>query len=494
MNKPQTKDIRISARTGSASGLVRGLSPALPYCWMLALGFPTLSAIGQTATIRTDAGQQTFEHETISEATARRLTIPYADSSHRDGSAVASSIESTKAITLVIGHAQVLEPGPIKRLAVGDGKVLQATAIDKKQVLVLPEKVGQSTLHLWPETGPMQTYLITVVASDAARSLAEIRAMLGVGGNVHAQLVGESVLIEGHALSAAQLARIAVIAKRYPHVVNLTGGAGAERMIAMDVRMIEIKKSAIQKIGVRWSPTARGPTFGILGDIYRSNALRGTEVAAELGLSVRNRLNPFASALSVATSVTSVLDFLVQNGDAVILAEPRLSCRSGGSARFVAGGELPIPQSSGLGAMSVTFKEYGVRFDFSPTAGLDGIISAKIATEVSAVDFDVMVQDVPGLIKRRAETEVNLRENQTLVIAGLLAEDAAGGVDKIAGLGDIPVLGKLFRSRDYRSQKTDLVVFVTPRFIEDPQAEISQLPYSGHDAASGLANRLRIVE
>lgn len=401
---------------------------------------------------------------------------------------------STRHLTLVIGHAHVLRQPTIKRIAVGDGKVIQATALDNRQVLVLPEKEGQSTLHLWPAKGPLTTYLITVVSSEAARSLGAIRAMLGNGSNVQANLVGETVLIEGHALSAGQLARVQAIEKRFPHAVNLVAGASAERMIAMDVHMIEIKKSALQKVGIRWSNGAQGPAFGILGDLYRSNALSDPTLASELGIPARGRVNPFATALSIGTSVTSVLDYLVRSGDAVILAEPRLSCRSGGSARFVAGGELPIPQSSGLGAMSVTFKEYGVRFEFSPVAGLDGMIAAKIATEVSAIDFDVKVQDVPGLVKRRAETEVNLQENQTLVIAGLLAEEASGGVDKVAGLADLPMLGKLFRSRDYRSQKTDLVVFVTPRFVDKPGGAIWQAAQTKKQHAESQIRGMRIVE
>jgi pilus assembly protein CpaC len=131
----------------------------------------------------------------------------------------------------------------------------------------------------------------------------------------------------------------------------------------------------------------------------------------------------------------------------------------------VAGGELPIPYASGLGATSVVFKEYGVRFDVSPTANSAGIIAAKIAAEISAINFDVQVKDIPGLSKRRAETEVNLREHETLVIAGLLSEESTRSIDQVPALGDLPVLGNLFRSRAFRDRQTELVVFVTPRFV-----------------------------
>ncbi len=401
--------------------------------------------------------------------------------------------QNDERLTLVIGHAQVIDAGPVRRIAVGNGKVMQATAIDERQVLVLPEAVGQSTLHLWPKRGPMIRLLVNVVATDAASQLDQVQAMLGDSPNLGARLAGDAIVIEGDALDAAQKARVAAVVERNPAIVNLSGSETGERMIAMDVRIIEMKKSALQAIGIRWSGSARGPSFGVLGDIHRSSAMADPTVAQLAGEAVRATVSPFATALSLATSVTSILDYLVNRGDAVILAEPRLSCRSGGSARFVAGGELPIPQSSGLGNVSVSFKEYGVKFDFSPSVGHDGMIAARIATEVSSVDFETMVQDVPGLIKRRAETEVNLRENQTLVIAGLLSEGAARRVDQVSGLGDIPILGAVFRSRDFRAQKTDLVVFVTPRFV-DADAALPAATAAVVERAERRYERLSILE
>jgi pilus assembly protein CpaC len=186
-----------------------------------------------------------------------------------------------------------------------------------------------------------------------------------------------------------------------------------------------------------------------------------------------------------------VINLLVQRGDATVLAEPSLSCRSGGSARFVAGGELPIPYSSGLGATSVVFKEYGVKFDVSPTASSEGVIAAKIATEISAVNFDVQVKDIPGISKRRAETEVNLRENETLIIAGLLSEESTRSIDQVPALGDLPVLGSLFRSRAFRDRQTELVVFITPRFVGGVEEQVVRNPAADLAAAREKAETLR---
>ena len=125
-----------------------------------------------------------------------------------------------------------------------------------------------------------------------------------------------------------------------------------------------------------------------------------------------------------------------------------------------------MPFSGGLGATGVTFREYGVKFDVSPVASESGTISARIATEISSVNFDVAVREVPGLSKRRAETEVNLREHETIVIAGLLSEDVTHQVDKVPAMGDVPLLGPLFRSRLFRERKTELVVLITPYFLD----------------------------
>lgn len=368
-------------------------------------------------------------------------------------------------VELHVGQVHLIRAGELKRIAVGNGKVLQATALDGGQVLVIPEAPGQSTLHLWGVDGTESRFEIHVVPADANRLLAEVRAMLGERSRIRARIVGDKVVLEGNEIAEEEAARMLEIARRYPQIVNLISRVGVERMIEMDVRMVEIRRDRLDEIGVRWNPTAQGPSFGIIGDLHRSNAFRVGGAAAEAGLEVRPRVAPFATALGLATSIGSVINLLVQNGDALVLAEPRLSCRSGGSARFIAGGELPVPFASGLGTVSVGFKEYGVKFEVAPVASESGVIAAKIATEISAIDFGVQVQDVPGLTKRRAETEVNLRENETLVIAGLLNEEASRSIDKVPGLGELPILGALFRSREFRNNRSELVVFITPRFV-----------------------------
>lgn len=378
----------------------------------------------------------------------------------------ASRTQRVATVTLYVGEAYVLDEPDVRRIAVGNGKVIQATALDERQVLVLPESPGQSTLVLWGRSGPERSYVFNVLPADTGRLLAEVQAMLGPQRRTTARVVGDKVVIEGSDVSEEQSARIAEIARRYPQVVNLVPRIGLERMIAMDVKFIEIRRELLENIGIKWSGSAQGPSFQVIGDLQRSRALQPGGGAEGVAADVRTRVSPFASSLSLLSSISSVLNLLVQNGDAVVLAEPRLSCRSGGSARFVAGGELPIPVSGALGTASVAFKEYGIKFDVAPVASDSGTIAAKIATEISSINFEVAVREVPGLIKRRAETEVNLREHETLVIAGLLTEEGTRNLDRVAGASELPVLGPLFRSRQFRDRQSELVVFITPRFVD----------------------------
>jgi pilus assembly protein CpaC len=397
---------------------------------------------------------------------------------------MASAQAQGQSITLSVGQAHVINEANVKRIAVGNGKILQATALDEKQILVIPESAGQSTLHLWTKSGGEKVIFINVVPSDAGRLHSEVSALLGNSSGVSARIVGDKVVLEGNQLNESTGLRVQEIAKRYPNIVNLVSKSGIERMIAIDVRMVEMRREAMQNIGVKWNGEAAGPTFGIIGDLHRSSRLKpggqGSEAAAAAGMQIRDKVNPFGTAFGLATNISSMLNFMVQNGDAMILAEPRLSCKSGGEAKFIAGGELPIPVSTGLGQVSVSFKEYGVKFDIRPTANENGMIAAKIATEISSLDFSVVINNIPGLTKRRAETDVNLRENETLVIAGLVTDDMSRTVDKVPALGDVPILGKLFRSKQFRDQQTELLVMITPRFVGgEITAEVEPLNKSG---------------
>lgn len=384
------------------------------------------------------------------------------------GMPLAADELQTHDLTLFRGEAKVLNEPAVRRMAVGDGEVLQASLLDGRQVLVLASEEGQSSLHLWRRDGTESSYSITVVPSDAGRMLGEVRAMIGESKNISARIVGDKIVLEGNDVTGEQARRLEEVAKRYPQIVNLISMVGLERMVAIDISILEFRKSALRELGIRWNTREiNGPNYGIIGDVHRSGALGpgGAGNGALEGVPSGNLVSPFASYFGLTSTITSIISAAVNNGDASFLAEPRLTCKSGSSAKFLAGGEVPIPLANGFGNVTVQFKSYGVKLEVKPIVSDSGVVTTSVLTELSAIDANLSIGDIPGFITRRTETDVNLRAGQSLVISGLFDGSSTKSLEKVPGIGDIPVIGELFRSRQYRNNKTELVIFLTPRII-----------------------------
>ena len=388
-------------------------------------------------------------------------------------SSTLTSTDAVETITLSLGQGHLMEVGQVLRIALGSGRVLQANWLDDRQLLLIPEAPGETTLHLWLKGGGIRKYQILVTESNSVRLAQDMNLLLGENSGVRARALGDRILLEGQNPTEEGAWRAAELVKRYPQVISLVSRRGYEQMINLEVKMIEIGRNALKQLGVRWQGggagdwAVSGPSFGVIGDFKRSGAfLPEGGAAATRGFAVAPRIHPFATSASMVSSLSSMIDLMVQNGDAAVLAEPRLSTRSGGKARFVAGGELPIPVLSANGAANVDFKEYGVRFEVEPVVNAQGVISASLHTEVSSIDDEVTVMGVPGLRKQSSNTDVNLRPGETLVIAGMVRNEMSGAITKIPGLGDLPILGHLFRSKRFRQRESEMVVLITPRLSE----------------------------
>jgi pilus assembly protein CpaC len=155
----------------------------------------------------------------------------------------------------------------------------------------------------------------------------------------------------------------------------------------------------------------------------------------------------------------------VQNGQAYILANPRLVTRSGGTATFLAGGEVPIPVSAGFGAVSVTYKNYGVKLKIQPDVDHQGNILATVDTAISQINPALTVQGYPAFLTRKTDSVVNVHSGQTIVLSGLIHATGANSINKLPWLGDIPILGTLFRDTQFQHNQSELVIFVTPEVI-----------------------------
>jgi pilus assembly protein CpaC len=406
-------------------------------------------------------------------------------------------------IVMMAGETHVLTEKSLKRLAVGNGKMLSAKRLEQGQILLLGLQPGTTTAHLWFRDGSEKKLLIRINPGDNEDLLRDVRRWLGKKSAIEVRSVGGKVVIEGRAKNAQESQKIRELAERSPMIVNLVQHAGTEQMIAMEVRFLEVKKSALENIGVNWQKSTAGPVFGIVGDFKSNSQFRpassGTIDSSGAPALISNlpgtamdapftgRVAPFAMYFGLQATLASVINLMEQKGDAIVLAEPTLACRSGGSAKFLAGGEVPLPITSAIGATSVQFKPYGIKFEINPVLTESGSISARVMTELSTIDPVIKVGDLPAFLSRQTETEVNLQEGETLVISGLITQDKSKTVDKLAGLADVPIIGRLFQSKDFRESRSEMIVFVTPRFIS-PDSDLNR------DMTGRAAQRLEDAE
>lgn len=360
-------------------------------------------------------------------------------------------------------------PKDIARVAVGNGDLVEVTTIEKRQLVVIAgaQKAGFTTLHVWYEDGSQRAISVDVNPASTSTAASVIREMLGPETAARISDIGGKVVITGE-LTATEAQQVGVIVKLYPDVVDLTSAdpVGMQPMVLMDVRIMEFSRNRLRDLGIRWDSVIDGPTGGAIKDFTNSSfrIIREGSVFEEIA-DFPGTINPMQTYFGIATSIGSQIDILTQNGEAYELAAPQLSARSGGAATFLAGGEIPIPLVGGFGQTNVEFKEYGVKLDIQPVVNANGEVSTTLMTEVSRIDPSNAVGNIPGFLTRRTETELNVRAGQTIVISGLVDITGSTGFAGIPGLSAIPVLGRLFRSDNFRSGRTDLVVFVTPRVI-----------------------------
>lgn len=372
-------------------------------------------------------------------------------------------------IEMFVGETRVVASPDVARVAVGNGRVLSASVLDEREILLIANDAGSSTVHLWTRDGRTRRMTVQIRAADMSRTTREILEFLSEMTNVRARAVGDKVLVEGQNLTDEQLFKLDELARRYPQIVNFTARVGWERMILMDVHVVEFNKDKLRDLGVRWDTGAPGFNAGVAGDVVRGGFVvdppRGS-AGLEGIQSLPRPIDPFRWYFGIASAISSRLALHERNGDAVVLASPQLAARSGSSAKFQAGGEIPYAVVNQNGFVTVQFKNYGIILEVKPRADNTGAIRSEILAEVSEPDASIStLQGVPGLRTRRAQTEFNVRNGETMVLAGLLDRRKGQTVEQVPGLGDIPILGHLFKSKRFANNETELVVFVTPTIV-----------------------------
>jgi len=373
-----------------------------------------------------------------------------------------SKIIKNKFISLYMGEVRVMKIGEVDRVAVGNGKILSTSITKKGQLIILAEKKGETLIHIWGKKGWERDLTIQISASNPLTAATEIKSLLRDVSGISVRSVGGRTVIDGD-VGPADAAKLKMIQKYYPNIIMLareTKASFHDRMIHMKLQITDFSTSALEEVGINWQTSIPGPAWGAVatpGSTFPIDA-NGTSAPAAL-------LGKTFGFFGIITAMTSRINLLVSNGDALILASPTLTARSGGEAEFLAGGEVPLITSSQNG-QTITFKEYGIKLKIKPVADDKGNITARVETELSSPDPSVALNGVPGFISRKAQADLSMKDGQTIVISGLLSSTLSKDTTKVKYLSSIPLIGALFKNTETRDKKTELVIFVTPTIFE----------------------------
>lgn len=314
--------------------------------------------------------------------------------------------------------------------------------------------------------------------------------LVSTGSAIHRVAIGNGAIVEARQLAPTELllvglsegySQVRVWSEGAEHVVSVTVGelpqsTGSVPVIELEVQVMEFKSRQLQSLGIRWQQMANGPSVGMISDWVGGDTFRlGTQ-----GFDTLPQLNSINlpaghhAYAGISSALSSQLHVLSEQGGARMLATPVLRTESGQTAEFLAGGEVPLPQTNAQGAMEVTFRSYGISLQILPQQLDDGAIRTQVITEVSNLDPAVTVQGIPGLLTRRTESVVAVPAGETFVISGLRSEDQGEAQTQLPGLDQIPLFGSLFRQREYQRSATELVIFITPRVVNDDAAQQQQ--------------------
>jgi pilus assembly protein CpaC len=398
---------------------------------------------------------------------------------------VATQAES---MIIIVGESKLIKTQlPTIRVSVTDPKVADVTVLTPYQILLQGFKVGSTDLIIWSDDENIQRWKVRIVLDVASykKKLAELfpHSLLEVSQS------GETLIVNGLLRSANQAVQLHdFLDKSGVTYVDMTSVAGVQQ-VQLQVRVAEVSRTALRSLGINAVYADSPLFFGATN--FTSDS--GTGLFSELTLAA-DYADIAWSASSAATILAGIprakfdilFKALAENQYLKLLANPTLVALSGEKASFLAGGEFPIPipqDSSGGGSTSITieYREYGVRLEFQPFVLGDGSIRLHVVPEVSELTtvggVSVSGFIVPALLTRRFETTLELKSGQTFAMAGLIKENVSAVRSRIPGLGDLPVLGPLFRSVRYTKGETELVVFVTASLVEPLSlAQVSPLP------------------
>ncbi len=400
---------------------------------------------------------------------------------------------------LEVGKGQVIRlPRAAATVFVADPEIADVQAQSPSIVYVFGRRAGTTSLYAVDD----QDEVLLRTSVQVSHNLSGLRASVDrllPGNQLKIDSVDGSILLSGSITNPTEAHELDELAKRFLgkdetllNRVQVT----SPTQVHLRVRVAEVSREVIKTFGFNWENLFNSGNFSF-GFATGRDIIDGTGVIPRAPASAGSAAPGigFGSYNSGSASVNTAIDALAQEGLVTILAEPNLTALSGETASFLAGGEFPIPVATDNDKIEIEFKEFGISLAFTPTVLSGNRISLRVRPEVSelsengAITVDGLT--IPALATRRAETTVELGSGQSFAVGGLLSSDVQNSVSKFPGLGDLPVLGTLFRSQSFQSNETELVILVTPYLVRPVDQPVLATPVDGYRAPSDVE---RILE
>jgi len=396
-------------------------------------------------------------------------------------------------ISLTVGKSIIVgSPEPVKRVSLAAPAIADAIVLTPRQIYVTGKASGITNLTLWGGDNQVSAILDLEVSPDVSRLKEMLYKVLPDEKDIHVIVANDHITLSGSVASTANLSQVLVLAEPYappgddkkPKIINLLSVAGVQQVM-LEVRVAEISRTLLRRLGVNFGYFADG---GVNFGLSMLNNLTKVAAIPTLGnpdsLAISDKIGAIFRFTGQKATWTTFVDALKEEGLLKVMAEPTLITLSGKSANFLAGGEypIPVPQVSGIVGATITiqYKAYGVGLNFTPTVLSNKRINMEVAPEVSDLDFSNAIQIsgfvVPALTTRRVSTVVEMSDGQSFAIAGLLKDNIREVVTKFPLLGDIPILGALFRSTSFQKSETELVVIVTAHLVKPLDLAKQTLP------------------
>jgi pilus assembly protein CpaC len=389
------------------------------------------------------------------------------------------------ALEVPMNRAVVVESDvPFTELSIANPSIADISSLSDRTIYVLGKAPGRTTLTLLGGDGRLISNVEVHVAPDIAEFKERLQQILP-GEPIEVRTANDGIVLSGTVSSAAKLDRAMDLAQRYaPERVSNLMSVGGTQQVMLKVRFAEMQRSVSKSLSS--SLAIQGSTLG--GNLGLSGGTNSTSTTGAI-VNALNAISPSTADNNGAMlfgfnagglEVGILLEALESRGMVRTLAEPNLVALSGQEAKFLAGGEYPVPVSQEDGKVTVEYKPFGVQLNFVPRVVDGDIINLELEASVSSIDpangFSQGGFTVDAFRKRQTSTTVEMRDGESFAIAGLLSDDFRDLTGQVPWLGDIPVLGALFRSAEYARQQTELVIIVTPHLVSPTRGEALALP------------------